>query len=294
MTRMIASRAAAALAASGVTCLLWGCTGESATEITPPTARDRLADDLAATLCEGAASCCTDHGYDAPGDSCRSAMRNAVMASIISAEDQARELVPEAHEGCIDAFEAAIEAAPSCDYLPAPLELEVRCPTMFTPIPEGTGQPGDACAGTHECASPTEAGTRDCVDVGNGTSRCVWFVDRAAGQPCTPQGGTIPVCAEGLTCRPDGGGMEVCATPPGPGQACVEGRGTCVEGYVCAPNPAEDLVCVAEIPLGEACDAQPTACARGLFCNVEGTCNLLPDPCATGDCPTLILQNVCR
>lgn len=270
-----------------------GCANESAPESSPPTPRDRLADELAATLCEGARPCCGELGYGEPTDSCRSSMRNAVMASIIAAEDQLRELVPEEHDACLAAFVAAIAEAPSCDYLPAPLELETRCPTIFTPIPEGTGGPGDACAGIFECASPAEAGTRDCV-ADSGSGRCVWYVDRAQGEACAPSGGTVPVCPEGLACVPAAEGDPVCGAIPSVGDACVLVEGGCAEGYVCEENATGDLKCAPEILAGESCFGRPGACAPGLFCNVASNCQPLPDPCASGDCPALILQNVCR
>jgi hypothetical protein len=272
-----------------------GCSTESEYEVLPPGPRDLLADELAATICNGAANCCTDLGFDQPGDSCRSSMRNAVMASIITAEDQLRELVPSEHDSCIAAFQAAIDGAASCDHLPAPLELEGRCPTIFTPIPEGAGQPGDPCTGTFDCASPTEPGERACIQVTATTSACAWLVDRAVGEPCTPSGGTIPVCPEGLTCAPpDATGTPVCAEVPGPNQYCLEGKDTCVEGYVCVEDTAHALRCFKEIGLGEDCSQRPKGCADGLYCAVDSTCKMLPDPCASGDCPTLVLQNVCR
>lgn len=274
-----------------------GCSSESEPEVRPPTPRDRLADELAITLCEGAAPCCDELGYDAPTESCQSSMRNAVMASIIAAEDQLRELVPEEHDACVAAFQAAIEAAPTCDHLPAPLELEVRCPTLFTPIPEGAGKPGDACTGIYDCASPTDPGTRACLADGEASGRCVWFVDRAEGETCSPEAGSIPVCPEGLSCVPGAGATPVCGVTPGLGDACVPaqpGFTACTEGHVCEESAPGVLTCQPEILKGESCAGRPTACATGLFCNAFDNCQSLVDPCAAGDCPVLILQNVCR
>lgn len=272
-----------------------GCTGESAPEVTPGTPRDRLADALALTLCEGAQPCCDELGYGEPTDACQGSMRNAVMASIIAAEDQLRELIPEEHDGCIAVFRSAIETAPTCDDLPAPFELEVRCPSLFSPIPEGEGQPGDGCAGTFDCASPTEPGTRVCLSDGETGGRCVWFVDRVEGAPCTPEAGSIPVCPEGLTCVPDAQGAPVCGAVPGLGESCVLGvTAPCTEGHVCEETQPGEHTCQPELLKGESCVGRPSSCASGLFCNQAFNCQSLVDPCASGDCPALILQNVCR
>jgi hypothetical protein len=115
--------------------LFIACDGEGASTSgeAPATARDMLAADLGAIICDGASSCCASFAYDAPGQACRSSMRNAVMISIIEAEDARRELLPDRIDGCLRAFEDAIATAPSCDALPAPAELLLRCPDLFTP-----------------------------------------------------------------------------------------------------------------------------------------------------------------
>jgi len=266
---------------------------ETETVVTPPTSRDLFADDLASTLCQGAAPCCSELGYDQPTDDCRSSVRNAVMATIITTEDQQRELVPAEHEACITAFEAAIAAAPTCNDLPAPFEIETHCPTLFTPAPEGLGQPGDACAGVYECASPPSAGVRECVKVPSG-SVCVWYLDRAAGEDCTSASSQVAVCPEGLTCTPAGSGPPICGSPPMLNAACLLGDETCVDGHVCEAGDTGDLTCQPEIGAGESCYGRPDACEKGTFCNVAFNCTPLPDPCASGECPALILQNVCR
>lgn len=107
--------------------------GDSTSGEAPVTARDALAAELGAIICGGASSCCASFAYDAPGEACRTSMRNAVMISIIEAEDEGRELLPDRIDGCLYVFEDAIATAPSCDALPAPAELLLRCPDLFTP-----------------------------------------------------------------------------------------------------------------------------------------------------------------
>lgn len=107
--------------------------GEPTTGEAPGTARDELAAELGATICEGASWCCASFGYRAPGEACRTSMRNAVMIRIIEAEDEQRTLVPERIDPCLQVFDEAIAAAVSCDDLPAPAELLDLCPDLFTP-----------------------------------------------------------------------------------------------------------------------------------------------------------------
>ena len=98
-------------------------------------ARDTLADELGAILCEGASGCCESLGHADPGETCRSSMRNAVMLSVIEAEHEERALIPALIDQCLAAFEEAIASAAECSALPAPGELALRCPDLFTPAP---------------------------------------------------------------------------------------------------------------------------------------------------------------
>jgi len=127
-------------------------------------ARDALADELGAILCEGASSCCAALGHGAPGEDCRSSMRNAVMMSVIEAEQDERSLVPERLDACLEAFEAAIESAAECSLLPAPGELSSRCPDLFTPAPQATERSGllPACPHDDETCGYPAGGAAAC------------------------------------------------------------------------------------------------------------------------------------
>jgi hypothetical protein len=125
--------------------LMAGCAGETETgesEDAHASARDTLADELGALICTGSSSCCTSLGYGRPGETCRMSMRNAVMIGVIEAEDADRELIPDRIDPCLASFETAIEAAEDCASLPAPGELLLRCPDLFTPAPTPTERSG--------------------------------------------------------------------------------------------------------------------------------------------------------
>ncbi len=283
------------IALAGSLSWVGACEGESTQEVTPGTARDTLAEGLAEAMCDGAATCCTQLGFGAPGDACRTSMRNAVMQAIIAAEDEARELRAEHTDACVAAFRAAMAETADCDELPSPFDLTARCPDVFSPAPEGPGAPGDACAAVHECSSPSEPGERACVALTAG-SVCVWFVERSEGQPCAPAGGVIPQCGEALGCVPSAPGVEPqCGPPAQPGAACLPGPRACVSAHACSADLQGARTCVPEIPTAQDCSERPDACVKGDYCDaLDLVCTPLPDPCADGDCPTLIMKNVCR
>lgn len=143
---------------------LAGCGDDgSTTGEAPATARDTLAAELGGAICAGATSCCASLGHAAPGEACRSSMRNAVMIRIIEAEDDARTLIPERIEDCLRAFERAIAAAMICEELPAPAELLDRCPDLFTPasaIDERERIP--PCPHDEDTCGDPPYGARDC------------------------------------------------------------------------------------------------------------------------------------
>jgi hypothetical protein len=210
--------------------------------------RDLAADAIAEALCEKVTPCCQSLGYGAPSDTCVSGMRNEVMLAIIAAENDRRDVRPEAIDACVERFEAAISDAAACPDVPGPADLLVLCPDLMTPIPEGTRQPGDSCSGTYDCASPSEPGERDCVAEMPGSGTCYWFLSRALGAGCDAEPGKIVECAVGLSCVPTPRGQAVCEAPPGYGDPCVLGDDTCQEGLQCADYGAGVFKCDVMMP----------------------------------------------
>lgn len=270
--------------------LLWGCLGSNP-DVLKPEPRDVAADEIAAAVCGGAASCCRALTYDQPSDVCVAAVRNEVMMAIIAAETDRREVIEDRVDDCVEAYAAGIDSAPSCTQLPGPSDLDLLCPDLFTPIPKGTRAPGDACAGTYDCAPPQEAGSRSCFKRGDDSGVCIWRLERAAGQPCATDVGIAESCAAGLTCVPSGAG-PVCGAVPGYDGPCIPGANACQEGlrcvsaadgFRCRQAPMEDLRCT----LG------PTDCPMGLICD-QGECRAPNGTCTGSGCPKLVLDSVCR
>lgn len=135
---------------------LAGCATETDPSSEQESPRDRLAEELGAVVCRGAASCCASFGHARPGEACHTAMRNAFMIAVIEAEDEGRSLVAGEVEVCLRSFTDAIDDATSCDELPAPAQLVRRCPTVFTE-PEAVAQAerGAPCPhDEHTCGYP--------------------------------------------------------------------------------------------------------------------------------------------
>jgi hypothetical protein len=196
--------------------------------------RDVAADAIAETVCERAESCCLALGYGSPGESCRSSVRNTMMEQIILAEDDGREVVLDEVLPCLDAFDAAFDDPTTCPSLPSPADVLELCPALFTRIPEGDRLPGEPCGGAHDCASPTEAGSRACVDQGAGGSICFWFLDRPLGAACDAETGKVVTCSGGLTCAPTVRGELFCSQPLGYDAPCLSTTDTsCQEGLTC-------------------------------------------------------------
>ena len=286
---MLTLRTGLAAAFTAASALAAGCLGDP--EILKPQPRDVAADAIGAVVCEGAETCCRDTGRATPGDDCFTAVRNAAMIAIIAAEDQGREIRPEAIDTCVVSFEGAIAASELCTQLPGPAQLPDLCPDLFTAIPEGPRLPGEVCTATLECASPPEAGSRECAIAGNGTGTCIWRLQRMTGDPCAADPGVVTSCSEGLTCVPSANG-PTCGPLPGSGGACLPGGIACQEGLSCIAGEGLAYECrVAPGSKGKC--SGPASCPMGTFCDA-GTCRSPNGSCAGSVCPTIELDGVCR
>ncbi|MBL9020707.1 MAG: hypothetical protein JNL21_00850 [Myxococcales bacterium] len=255
----------------------WGCLG-SDPELLSQTPRNEAADALAEAICRGAESCCTALEQDKPSEVCRSTARNDIMKAIIFAEGERREVVADAIDACVAAFEAASETAPTCIDLPSAADLDALCPDLFSAIPEGKKAPGERCEGTFDCASPSLPGQRGCVPADGSIPICVWYLDRALGESCAPSPTEIPRCAADLACAPDSRNNLVCAEAPGSGAACTLGDGTCATGLSCEETSPGIGVCQPWLVVDASCGPMVSgSCEPGASC-VSGRCQKIAQP----------------
>ncbi len=286
---MLTLRTGLAAVLTPVAALAAGCLGDA--EILKPRPRDIAADAIGAVVCEGAATCCRETGRDVPGEDCVTAVRNVVMRLIIEAEDDGREVRAEAIDACVESFEAAIDSAPACTFLPGPAQVPTLCPGLFTAIAEGPRLPGEVCSGTDDCASPPEAGSRECALTGDGDGTCIWRLERMTGAPCADDPGIVSSCAVGLTCVPSATG-PTCGPHPGSGGACLPGPQACREGLACVAGEGLSYTCKVSAGASGKC-LGPASCPMGTFCDA-GTCRAANGTCAGSVCPTIELESVCR
>ena len=286
MTVRLRRLEAAALAACVV-----ACAGACGVEITfPPSTSvdDMFARSLAVQMCDSVTGCCLDRGLEEPGEQCHTKLRNAIVIEMIAQEREKRSLQPDYVDACLEAFRIAASETADCEALPTPGALNMLCPNLYSPIPEGEGAPGSVCTGTYDCQSPP-TGTRGCVleSVNSSTKICEWSIPVAAGEDCTSSPGIFIECPEGLVCGPTG----TCGAAGENGDACVSG--SCADGQECTTFTEGGPQCVDALGPGGDCSAMPDACREDHFCGIHLTCEALPTPCADGCDAAFIFENVC-
>lgn len=170
-----------------------------------------------------------------------------------AAEQDHVELVDDAEEACVAAFQSATAAVLACNGTATdPTEL-IRAACSGAVV--GQQQAGDPCTHAFECADGLACVPVDAVMI----QGRVCGDPPKEGEPCGFElafpFGNHPRCASGLFCRAD----ATCATPAADGGTCDTDRGCtngfCVQGQ-CASHPAGPT---------EPC-ASTHDCAPGTYC----------------------------
>ncbi|MFO0551277.1 MAG: hypothetical protein U0271_23005 [Polyangiaceae bacterium] len=269
-----------------------GCEAESEPIVTV-NEQDLFVRALARHVCDDATPCCDAAAREVPGDDCRQQMRDLANIEIYLAREDGQELLTNRAGECIQAF----SEAQSCDALVLPTRLRTLCPQIFTPIPEGSKNPGEQCSSVSECASPA-TGERACLTTSlDQPERCAWYVPVSLGEDCTPTNGVVYVCPENLGCRPNTMlGGDRCMELGNLGEACAA-RDSCGIGLVCAADAMGVHSCVESLEVHQPCLDSPDACPTNHFCDFnQGTCEPMPflgaGNCTDGNCDA-VLDAVC-
>ncbi len=271
-----------------------GSTCGAESTATPTTASEFVA-QYAVAYCTAGVTCCTGK-TSADLCTCESALVGQLTLQLNS-------LTYDTTEGpkCLSALRA-LSGAAACTPLTNGIDSCQKALTQKTATPAGK-QPGEVCATSDECATPTQ-GTKRCQEVGvdpnvkkicqnvlpgaTGTTPCVGDTrqDFSVNEDPKLAVGTVYRCSAGLVCD---GSTRVCGAGVPSGGACsfseeCGGNGFCKDSK-CAPPLADGATCT-----GDA-DCSPTS-----FCTSKKVCApLLADgaTCTSSDVDSRCLSGAC-
>jgi len=294
--RTVGILAAVLLACAG--CGDGGSTGAASAEQTEGSLRAQsLADELAAWICDGAASCCSAEGVAFDRDACLAQRRAAELrrwendggrafsapmaercAALIRSTPPTcgnpRALLAK----CFRVTDGVVELGGACEYKRQCRGQRaglVACRNGVCTQKADVGEPCEIPAACNQCV-----GHAFCIESDDGTPRCQQRIDRPVaglGERCADDPPGLPTatadgtparemikCEPGLICEPFQG---VCIRRQLPGEACDRNWGN----ILCAEGLCQNGICTRDIQLGEPCDGR--GCAEGLYCDdVAGRC----------------------
>lgn len=279
-----------------------GCGDGASTGAAPTTPTEgslraqSLADELAAWICDGAASCCGDEGMAFDHGRCleknraaelrrweRATQRafSAPMAERCAAQLRStqptcgnpRALVP----SCFRVTDGTVDLGGACEHKSQCRGQRAGLVDCRDGVCTAKADVGEACevpGGCNQCA-----GHAFCIG-GDDGPRCQRRIDRPAaglGERCADDPPGLPTttadgaparemikCEPDLVCEPFQG---VCIRRQLPGEACDPTWGN----ILCAEGLCQDGICTRDLQLGEPCDGR--GCAPGLYCDdVAGRC----------------------
>ena len=192
----------------------------------------RTIDAFLADYCDAFVDCCAPVALTYDRGQCIDGLRRREL--IGTTYDQAQA------DGCLSALKAERALGAFCFAGPLPTTA-AKCSQAMRGAPIGTGEPGNSCASTNDCAASPE-GTVYCVGV------CGLAISAGEGEACeTNAWAGLPGGAKGRTvvcdltndlyCHED---SKVCTRRKAVGEACTDHGLDCVEGASCGA----ELKCV--------------------------------------------------